>query len=107
MLIGPGRIAPENMQGLLTQLLFVLSEESNPLSFELYTGKTAQEAINFALDSEIDANSSGIITAGISSTVRPRCKGAYLILKLSNQTADRSWAFEKITGQITQAGVLR
>lgn len=107
MLIGPGRIAPENMQGLLTQLLFVLSEESNPLSFEIYTGKTAQEVINFALDSEIDANSSGIITAGMSSTVRPRCKGAYLILKLSNQTADRSWAFEKITGQITQAGVLR
>ena len=107
MLIGPGQIAPENAQGLLTQLLFVLSEESNPLGYELYTGKTAQDVISSAQDQEATANSSGTITAGISSTLRPRCKGAYLLMKLSNQTADRSWAFEKVTGQITQAGVLR
>ena len=107
MLIGPGRIAGENRQGLLTQLLCVLSEETNPVRFELYTAKTAEEVIAAAMDDEINPHTAGTITAGISSTIRPRCKGAYLILKLSNDTADQSWAFEKITGQIISAGVLR
>ena len=107
MLIGPGRIAAENRQGLLTHLLFVLSEQSNPLDYELYTAKTAQKVIASALDDATDPHTAGTILAGMSSTIRPRCKGAYLILKLSNTVADRSWAFEKITGQIIPAGVLR
>jgi hypothetical protein len=107
MLIGPGRMAAENRQGLLTQLLFVLSEESNLLDYELYTAKTAQAAIKAALDTDIAANSGGTLQAGISATVRPRCRGAYLILKISNATPDRTWAIEKITGQLTAAGVLR
>src|SRR5690606_11991774 len=72
MLIGPGRIAAENMQGLLTELLFVLSEESNSLEYELYSAKQAQAAIKAALDDETAASWSGTISAGISSTIRPR-----------------------------------
>lgn len=107
MLIGPGRMTSENKQGLLSELLFVLSEESNLLQFQIYTAKTAQAAIKAALDENVAANSAGSIQAGLSSTVRPRCRGAYLILKISNVTLDRSWAFEKITGKIIPAGVLR
>ncbi|MDD5457870.1 MAG: hypothetical protein PHF37_00530 [Phycisphaerae bacterium] len=107
MLIGPGQIASENMQSILTEILFVLSEESNMLDYELYTAKTAQAAVKAAQDDQVAPNSSGIISAGISSTIRPRCRGAYLILKISNSVADRSFAFEKITGKLKEAGVLR
>lgn len=107
MLIGPGRMTAENMQGLLSELLFVLSEESNLLNYQIYTAKTAQTAITAALNPDIAANSGGTIRAGLSATIRPRCKGAYLILKINSNALDRSWAFEKITGKITPAGVLR
>ncbi|MGH2272154.1 hypothetical protein ACQ9LF_10175 [Anaerohalosphaeraceae bacterium U12dextr] len=107
MLIGPGHIAAENKQGILTHLLFVLSEESSQLAYELFTDTTAQAAIRAALTESAGADFKGTIRAGLSAMIRPRCRGAYLVMKLGNQTLDRSWAFEKITADIRQAGEVR
>ncbi|HPS56374.1 MAG TPA: hypothetical protein PLP05_12315, partial [Sedimentisphaerales bacterium] len=107
MLIGPGQIASEDTQSLLTQLIFVLSNDSDTIDYELYTSLVAESAVVNAQDDNVPAQFIGTISGGISFTIRPRIRGSFLILKLSNNALDETWAFEKITGQLVYAGIAK
>ncbi|MBN1457693.1 MAG: hypothetical protein JW912_07570 [Sedimentisphaerales bacterium] len=106
-LIGPGQTAGDNYQAILTQLNFILDEDSDSIDYELYLKDTAQKAVRSVNDIETLPISSGTISGGRSGTLRPRAKGAYLILKISNSQLDKTWALEKITGRLKPAGAIR
>lgn len=106
-LIGPGRIGRQDRNGRLTQINFVMAEESNAISYELYAKANAETAVKAALNDAVQPVVSGTASAGRSNTQRPRAMGAYVVLKLSNNLLDETWAIEKITGKAMPAGAVR
>jgi hypothetical protein len=107
VLIGPLNINADDASAVLTQIIFNLAQESNSIEYSIYTEKTAQQCISKALDDSAISHWSGSADAGISFTIRPRIRGTYLVLKISNGLIDKTWALEKIIAQTRKAGVLR
>jgi hypothetical protein len=85
---------------MLAELLGTLAEGSGNVSWTIYTGKTAEEAL--AATSFL----TGTWKAGRNLTTRPRARGDSLVLKLTG-TADSTWAVEEMQITAMPKGRLR
>jgi hypothetical protein len=86
--------------GVLETLDAVLAEDSDDVDWEVRVGETHEEAVGAS------AFTSGTWTeTGRQYTERPQARGSAVTLKLSNDTADESWAVENIVGTATKRGV--
>jgi hypothetical protein len=104
--VGPLNISFDDASAILTQIIFNLPSQSNLIDYKLYAEKDAQDSVSKAVNNQTP-DWSGTLEAGLSFTIRPRIRGTYLALKLSNNIIDRTWGLEKIIAQTKTAGVLR
>jgi hypothetical protein len=97
-LIGPIQCGGLNLDGLVRELVGLLTKESAEVTWSLHIGRTAEEALNAA------ASASGTWSGGLNYTVRPRRRGAVAFLKL---TGTGRWEFESADVVTEQLGKLR
>lgn len=91
--IGPIRMGNAVLDGILSRIAFELSEDSDPVDFEIYAGSSAQEAYNST------ARYSGRLTRkGLSYSFHPRLVGQVAWVKLF-ETGTSRWAIERAVGE--------
>lgn len=93
VVIGPIRMGNAILDGILTRIAFELSEDSDPVNFQIYGGSSAQEALNGPV------RYSGTLTRkGLSYSFHPRIVGQVAWVKLY-ATGTARWAIERVVGE--------
>ena len=107
--LGPIRIAKEDDRyGRLQSFTAVLgTDDTDDMDFYINIGDTAEEVID---DTSTSPPSSALFTGTIPAgggrvqKQRTRARGTYLAIQLANDDNDETWAFEKIIGNVVDAG---
>jgi len=90
-------------KGLLAQLHSELGTESGTVTLDVYTGDSAETVVAAAI-AGTSPKFTRTITAGRSSTVRPRLRGVYACIAL---TSTGQWSTESMMATIASAGRTR
>lgn len=93
----------DNIDGFLSELTSVVDEQSIPVTVEVYSGSSAEEAVSFAIAGDSPKYSATILS-GRSVTHRPRVRGNSFCIRI---VSSGSWAFESMSGMISPAGKTR
>jgi len=93
----------DNIDGFISEISSVIDEESVPVTVEVYTGSSAEEAVAKA-KAATSPSYSRTIKSGRSITHRPRARGNSFCIRIR---AVGSWAFESMSGMISPAGRTR
>ena len=97
VLIGPIRLGPaDSIEGVLTEINGIFLNSSNDVTWEIFAGDSAEEAYANAVENGSTPVASGTFSRGVSYRDHPRVRGAAVIIKVSNSTADRRWAMDRI-----------
>lgn len=83
--------------------------DSNDIYFRVFTAKSAEEIIE-KLYADSDYRIAGTIIAPgrrRGSGIKKKIRGVFIGVKLGNNTASETWAFEKMLYNITRAGRLK
>ena len=114
VLLGPVKLGELDAEGLVNALRVVLANGSGTVNWRLIVGDSADTATDngkLAIEAFQAGNSytayvaaSGTLTAGRSTTKRPRVRGNWACLWLQSTS---QWAFEGVTMQISSAGKWR
>lgn len=82
--------------------------DSDGVSYELYTGKSAQEVLKKMKNGTPIAAAGAVTTSGRGrSTFRRKVRGVYGGVKLKNATAAQTWALEQLLIDVAKAGRLK
>lgn len=101
IVIGPIPMAEAiGTEGVLSQLHSELGTESGTVTLEVYAGDSAETVVAAAI-AGTSPKFSRTITAGRSSTIRPRLRGVYTAIVL---TATTEWSSEAILATVATAG---
>lgn len=107
VLLGPVDISSGKMQGKLTDLIFTLGSDTDNVDYDIFVNNSAEELLD-----DVTADSSGIHSGSITddgrrNNIRTKARGAALAIKLSNSTEEKSFALEKVVGDVKPAGRLK
>lgn len=106
--IGPALISPDaDTRGRMNSMSITTGTDTDGVDYEIHVKDTAEEVVD-----SIEAGSTPLFSGSISSgsrvqTLRPRSRGAWMGIRLSNSTADETWQFEKIVADIVPAGDIK
>ena len=101
--VGPIRPAgDEYAEGIIAEIVGALATLSGPVSWELWSGNTAEEAFR----SGQNIASGTFSETGVNFTEHPRARGAAVWIKLTAPTPISPWAMEKLTIAIEPSGRL-
>jgi len=81
--------------------------DTDEVSYALYRGDDAETVLEDIVDGATAVESGALSGTGRKERVRKRVRGAYLGIKLYNSSADKTWAIEKVEGNIEPAGKLK
>ncbi|MEM9354583.1 MAG: hypothetical protein AAGB04_00075 [Pseudomonadota bacterium] len=90
---GPIALGSPHLEGVLTEISGVLSEDSDAVSWEVYVGKSPQEAFN----STVAFTGTDWINQGLNLRQHPRVRGVAAYLKVF-ATGSARWSIEEIVG---------
>lgn len=90
VLLGPIMLGDGYHDGLVNELIGVLGANSGNVTWSVIPGADAETAFNAT------AVDTGTLVAGYNRTFRPRARGGAFYVKLTG-TANRAWAFERMT----------
>ena len=100
VILGPVMIgAGDYYNGMLTEIIAILAEDSGLVDWEVFVGDTAEDAYKAA-----GAFASGSWGPGRNYTERPRARAAAAIIKISSQNR---WAMEHILLRASMYGLER
>lgn len=101
--VGPIRPGgDEYAEGIIAEIVGALATLSGPVSWELWSGNTAEEAFR----SGQNIASGTFSETGVNFTEHPRARGAAVWIKLTAPTPISPWAMEKLTIAIEPSGRL-
>lgn len=100
------QFSPLKLQGdlymmRLHELQMVMGAGGDDVTLAAYTGKSAEEAVTASA-----AQFSTTLVAGRNNSIRRRVRANTLMLKMSNNVLDQTWAFESGLAFVQQAGRL-
>ena len=96
---GPFRLASNNLlAGLITELVVALGDESNDVTWELFTGDSGEAAL-----ASTTAVETGTLSAGANYAQLTRRRAHSAVLKFSSSGNSR-WALEAISAVLRDAG---
>lgn len=114
LLLGPVRLGSLDLVGIVNTLHIILANGSGAVNWRLVLGDTADtatdngkaaiEAFQAGTSYSSYVRSEGSLSAGRSTTKRPRARGMWACLWLQSTA---QWAFEGVTMQISPAGKWR
>lgn len=102
--IGPFRCGVrDDGDGLLDALTATIANGSTSVSIDVFTAKSAEEAVELS-SSSVSSLRSFTVATGWNPVIRPRVRGAWCVLVLR---ATGRWAYESILANIKTLGRLR
>jgi hypothetical protein len=106
--IGPAQIGQDaDQRGRLKTLSITTSTDTDGVDYDIHVAKSAEEVVD-DVGSGATPLHTGTISAGNRvQTLRPRARGAWLGIKLQNDTASETWQFEKLVADIKPAGDIK
>jgi len=81
--------------------------DTDGFSWELFRGDDAEEVLEDIMDGATAFTSGTVTGVGRKNKLRPRMRGAYMGLKLSNSTAAETWAVNRILYGVSKSGKVR
>lgn len=100
--IGPLRLGGgDTHDGVFAEMTLTTGEDSGPMQWWLYVGRTPQDALRSA------PVAMGTVGAGRSPVVRPRRRGMCAYVMLGNGVQDRRWNFEAANATVMPGGPAR
>lgn len=99
-------------QGRLDSLTFVLGggaangifQDSNSMDYEVFVNNDAETVLEAIKDDDAEYTSGTLSTTGKSNRIRPRARGNWLGIRLSNLNDSQTWCINKVFGTITPVG---
>jgi hypothetical protein len=105
VLIGPVRIAGDDMaDAFLAELHGITGASSANVTWRVVMGDTAEAAVDAAVADIVLVLATGTWVAGRNYVVRPRSRGAWMVVWLESAGA---WAYEAVAIKAQQLGRLR
>lgn len=104
------RIAKDSeSEGKLTSLTAITAGggsggDTDKVTYGLYKGDSAEEVLNKITDGETAFATGSWTTVGKQNKVRQRMRGTWLGIKLSDNTASKTWVLERLFGNVEPAG---
>ena len=101
-----------DVKGKLTEIVFELAggsadgefTDSDGVTYSLYKGDDAETVLEDIIDGAAPFKTAALTGSGRKNKIRPRMRGAYMGLKLSNSNASESWGVNKVMFDTKQAG---
>jgi len=81
--------------------------DTDGVSYELHKGDDAETVLEDIVDGATALESGALSGTGRKERIRKRVRGAYLGIKLYNNTDSETWAIEKVEGNIEPGGKLK
>jgi len=81
--------------------------DTDGFTWELFRGDDAEEVLEDIMDGATAFTSGTVTGVGRKNKLRPRMRGAYMGLKLSNSTAAETWAVNRILYGVSKSGKVR
>jgi len=81
--------------------------DTDSVSYELHKGDAAETVLEDIVDGATALESGTLSGTGRKERIRKRVRGAYLGVKLSNSTAEETWAVEAVAGEVVPAGKIK
>jgi hypothetical protein len=102
-------------EGKLTELVFELSggaasggfQDTDQVTYSLYKGDDAETVLEDIIDGATAFTSGTLSNTGRKNKIRPRMRGAFMGLKLSDSTVSKTWAVNKVMFDTQKAGRIR
>jgi len=109
------KLNEDDREGKVTSTVFELAggevngtyEDSGDLTYRIYTGDDAETVAEQIRDSDAALISDVITGAGRKTKIRSRVRGAYLGLKLSDNTSDNTFGVNRVLVNVEPAGRIR
>ncbi len=104
------KIAPDSeREGKLTSLTAITAGggsggDTDSVTWSLYRGDNAEEVLNSITSGATAFATGSWTTVGKQNKVRQRMRGTWLGIKLADNTASKTWALEKLFGNVEPAG---
>ena len=106
--IGPFAIGQDaDSRGRLKTLSITTGTNTDGVDYGLFVADSAEEIVDDIVALATPFNGGTIAAGNRVQQTRPRSRGAWLGLKLQNDTASESWEFEKIVAGIKPAGDIK
>ena len=104
-----------DMEGKLTSLSVVTAggassgsfSDTDSIDYEIHVGKDAETVLEDIKDGATALLSGTITGTGRANRIRSRARGAYMGIKIGNDSASETWAIETIVGNIKPAGRIK
>lgn len=93
-----------NSRGRLQTLAITTGTDTDSVDWSLFSKDTAEEIVDAVVAGSTPFNTGTISSGNRVQKLRPRCRAAWMGLKLQNDTAGETWQFEKGVANITPAG---
>lgn len=104
LVLGPYMLSQvEDTEGIVSELVSTLDEDSGVVSIGVFTGDSAEEASAAAIDGSSPLFSVNV-SGGRSFTIRPRLRGVAMCLRLDSVN---QWAFEGAFARVAGLGKRR
>lgn len=104
LVLGPYPLSDEeDNEGIVSELVSILDEQSGTVTVKVYTADSAEQASQLAIDDASPVFSVNV-TAGRSFTIRPRLRGVAVCFRLESSQA---WAFEGAFCKVAKLGKRR
>ena len=81
--------------------------DTDGVSYEYHVGDDAETVLEDIIDGATAMESGTLSGTGRKERIRSRVRGAYLGIKLLNNTATETWAVENIEGEVQPAGKIK
>jgi hypothetical protein len=102
----------EDLEGKLNSLTITTAggvagttfKDTDSVNYELHRGNNGETVLENITDGATAQETGSIVTTGRQNRIRKKVRGAYLGIKLYNSTVDKTWAVEKLTGEVVPVG---
>ena len=105
----------KDSEGKLTSLTFDVSggasggdfSDSDGFDWEVHVGDDAETVLEDIRDGATAFSSGSVSTTGRQTRIRDRSRGAFLGIKIRNNTAAETWAVNNVFGDVKIAGRIK
>jgi len=81
--------------------------DPDQFTYSLYVGNDPETVLEDIKDGATARETGTVTTTGLQTRIRKRVRGAWLGLKISDNTAGKTWCINKAYGTIKPAGKVR
>jgi len=105
--IGPGAISKNaDERGRMNTMSITTGSNTDGVDYSIFVKDTAEEVVDSIAAVSTPLHTGTITGPNRVQKLRPRSRGAWMGIVLSNSVVDETWSFEKVVADIVPAGAI-